>query len=81
MSASGRRIAIPMDGSANSKKALKWYFEELMKKNDFVIFIHVYEQALAPTTIVPGSVLQLPVCSWSDAYQKRLSFKFEFLSV
>ncbi|KAA0198855.1 hypothetical protein FBUS_01679 [Fasciolopsis buskii] len=39
-----RRVLIPVDHSANSRRAVYWYLENLSRKNDLVIFVHVIDQ-------------------------------------
>ncbi|OON20598.1 hypothetical protein X801_03517, partial [Opisthorchis viverrini] len=38
-----RRIILPVDNSEHSKRAMDWYFINMQRENDFLIFVHVIE--------------------------------------
>ncbi|CAH8527019.1 unnamed protein product [Schistosoma turkestanicum] len=41
-----RKVLIPIDGSAESKRALTWYKENMKRDGDLVIFVHVVDPIL-----------------------------------
>ncbi|GAA31432.1 universal stress protein YxiE [Clonorchis sinensis] len=38
-----RRIVLPIDNSEHSKRAMDWYFANIQRENDFLLFVHVVE--------------------------------------
>ncbi|KER31679.1 hypothetical protein T265_02182 [Opisthorchis viverrini] len=38
-----RRIILPIDNSEHSKRAIDWYFANVQRENDFLLFVHVVE--------------------------------------
>ncbi|XP_063716172.1 universal stress protein MT2085-like isoform X2 [Symsagittifera roscoffensis] len=52
-----RRVLIPIDRSANSERALKWYFNNVKKPNDHVILFHSVEMPTMPVMAMgaPGA--------------------------
>ncbi|KAA3670111.1 uncharacterized protein DEA37_0014182 [Paragonimus westermani] len=42
-SENSRKVLIPLDGSSHSVRAMNWYFDELKRENDQLIFVNVLE--------------------------------------
>ncbi|KAF7259939.1 hypothetical protein EG68_02932 [Paragonimus skrjabini miyazakii] len=38
-----RKVLIPLDGSSHSVRAMNWYFKEMKKENDQIVFVNVLE--------------------------------------
>ncbi|KAF6773775.1 hypothetical protein AHF37_06191 [Paragonimus kellicotti] len=42
-SENSRKVMIPLDGSSHSVRAMNWYFKELKKQSDHMVFVNVLE--------------------------------------
>ncbi|KAF8568252.1 hypothetical protein P879_09150 [Paragonimus westermani] len=72
-SENNRKVLIPLDGSLHSLRAMNWYFNELKKENDQLIFVNVLEP-------VQHSVpLRLPIDSRSSSVHHDIHVPAELL--
>ncbi|VDL59803.1 unnamed protein product [Hymenolepis diminuta] len=65
-----RKVGIPVDGSEDSKKALRWFLDNAADPSDTVIFIHVQELLDLPLFNLKSG-LNIPTEQWMKAITER----------
>lgn len=65
-----RKVGIPVDGSENSKKAVRWFLDNVADPTDLVIFIHAQELPDLPLFNIKSG-FNIPTEQWMKTISDR----------